>query len=91
MGGVVVHSRVYGDSGRIRVEVDTTQDGTSAWTKDFHDARDILSLLLTIAPEEVTSVRDFVTRTANFGEGHVTLACKEMDFSKYGFEKLPPA
>jgi len=91
MSGVAVHSRVYGDSRRIQVEVDTTQDGTSAWTKDFHDAGDILSLLLTIGPEEVASVRDFVTRTTNFGQARVTLACEEMDFSKYGFEKLPPA
>jgi hypothetical protein len=91
MGGIVVHSRVYGEGGRIRVEVDTLRDGVSAWMKDFQDAKDILSLLLRIAPEETKNVRDFVTRTVNFGEGHVELPCKEMDFSKYDFEKLPPA
>ncbi len=90
MEGIVVHSKVY-EGGRIRVEVDTSQDGMSAWTKDFHDAKDILSLLLAISPVETEKVRDFVTRTVSFGEGRVGLACTEMDFSKYGFEKLPPA
>ena len=91
MGRVAVNSRAYGDSGRIRVEVDTIQDGTFAWTKDFHDATGILDLLLAIAPEEVAGVRDFVTRKVTFGEAHVTLACSRWIFSQYGFEKLPPA
>jgi hypothetical protein len=91
MGGITVNSRAYGDSGKIRVEVDTTQDGISAWTKEFHDAKDILNLLLAIAPAETTKVRDFVARTVNFGEGYLVMPCEEQDFSEYGFEKVPPA
>lgn len=89
MGGIAVNSRM--ENGKIRMEIDTTKDGVSAWKKDFHDAKDILNLLLAIAPAETTKVRDFVTRTVNFGEAHVVIPCQEMDFSKYGFEKLPPA
>lgn len=76
---------------KICLEIDTTRDGISAWKKDFHDAKDIMDLLLGIAPEQTEKVRDFVTRTVNFGEAHVVLPCEEMDFSKYGFEKLSPA
>ena len=86
---ITINSRKEG--GIIRVEVDTTQGGISAWTKDFPDAKDVLNLFLKLAPTEAAKIRDFVTTTVNFGEGHIVIPCKEQDFSKYGFEKLPSA
>ena len=91
MEGIAVNSRKYGEHGRIRLEVDTTQDGMCAWTRDFQDAKEILSLLLAIAPADTTKVRDFITRTVDFGEGNAVIRCEEKDFAKYGFEKSPPA
>jgi len=89
MGTITINSRK--ESGIIRVEVDTTQGGISAWTKDFPDAKDVLNLFLKLAPTEAAKIRDFVTTKVNFGEGHIVIPCEEQDFSKYGFEKLPPA
>jgi hypothetical protein len=80
MDTIAINSRVYGEygkGGRIRVEVDTIQDGISAWTKEFHDARDIQNLLLGLAPAETAKITDFITRTVNFGEGHVVISCEE--------------
>jgi hypothetical protein len=81
----------YRNGGSIRVEVDTVQDGISAWTKRFDDATHIRSLLLELAPDEFAKVNDFIKATVTYGEGHVVIHCAENDFSKYGFEKMPPA
>jgi hypothetical protein len=94
MGTIVVHSMLHGvykQGGHIRLEVDTAQDGMSAWSKDFDDAKDIKSLLLELSPDETVKITDFITHTVNYGEERVDIHCSEQDFSKYGFEKLPPA
>jgi hypothetical protein len=91
MEQIVVHSRKHREGGRIEVEVDTPQGGTSAWRKDFGNPNDILELFRKIAPEEIQEVRDFVTKTVNSGEDRIILSCNEMEFSKHGFEKLPRA
>jgi hypothetical protein len=94
MDSIVFHSMQYGEvheqNGRVQVDVDTPQDGMSAWRKNFHDAKDIQNLLLELAPAETAKITDFIIQTRNFGEGHVVIPCAEKDFSKYGFEKLPP-
>lgn len=91
MKEVTLHSRAYRDKGIVRLEIDTTQGGISAWTKDFPDANEILTLFLRLAPGETAKIRDFVTRTVSFGEGHVIIECEEKNFSTFGFEKLPSA
>lgn len=94
MDTISIHSMLhgkYGEGGSIRVEIDTTEDGISDWAKHFPDARDLQTLLLELAPMESTKIMDFTIQTRNFGEGHIVISCEERDFSKYGFEKLPPA
>jgi hypothetical protein len=47
--------------------------------------------LVELAPGESAKIADFITLAANFGEGQIVIPCVEKDFSKFGFEKLPPA
>jgi hypothetical protein len=91
MDAIRISSRKYGENGGIRLEVSTTQDVTSAWTKHFHNAKDIRSLLLELAPEESPKITEFITATVNFGDEHVVISCQEKDFSQHGFEKLAGA
>jgi hypothetical protein len=88
---IIISSTVFGEDEHIRVVIETIQDGVCAWTKHFHDAKDIQRLLLELAPAESTKITDFITLTVNFREGQIVIPCVEKDFSKFGFEKLPPA
>ena len=91
MDTIVISSKVFGKNENIRVVVETIQDRVCIWTKHFHDAKDIQTLLVELAPGESAKIADFITLAANFGEGQIVIPCVEKDFSKFGFEKLPPA
>jgi|HubBroStandDraft_4_1064222.scaffolds.fasta_scaffold815985_1 hypothetical protein len=91
MDTIVISTTVFGKNEYFRVVVETIQNEVCAWTKDFHNAKDLQRLLLELAPAESTKIADFITLIVNFGEGQIVIPCAEKDFSKFGFARLPPA